>query len=396
VRRRGARTEGTLRDLVLLGGGHSHVEVLRRFGTSPPADTRITLVSRLADTPYSGMLPGLIAGHYTRDETHIDLGPLARHAGARFIVDEAIGLDLEARRVRCRAHPPVPYDLLSIDIGSTPVMPASGAAGHAIPVKPIDGFLARWEAMHERIVAAGDRRHVAVVGGGAGGVELMLAVQHRLRRSLVRAGRSISLVEYHLFSRSVAILPSHHARVQRIFSRVLGERAIHVHAGQAVTEVREGSLRSGDGVWHPADEILWTTQAGAAGWLAEAGLAVNDDSFVRVSRHLQSVSHSEVFATGDVAMIDGHPRPRSGVFAVRQGPPLARNLRRALRRAPLIGYTPQRQALSLISTGDRVAVASRGVLAFEGAWVWRWKDWIDRRFMRRYTHLTAVAPGDGE
>jgi selenide, water dikinase len=267
------------------------------------------------------------------------------------------------------------------------VMAAPGAAGRAVPVKPIDGFLARWEAMHERLVAARDRRHVAVVGGGAGGVELMLAVEHRLRQSQADAGRRERLVEFHLFSRSAAILPTHHDRVQQIFTRVLRDRGVHVHAGQAVTWVGEGRLRTGDGASYPADEILWTTQAGAADWLPASGLSVNDDGFVRVSRRLQSVSHPEVFAAGDVAVIDGHPRPRSGVFAVRQGPPLARNLRRALRGAPLIGHTPQRHALSLISTGDRVAVASRGPLVFEGAWVWRWKDWIDRRFMRRYAHL---------
>jgi selenide,water dikinase len=376
-----------LKDLVLLGGGHSHVAVLKRFGMRPVPGVRVTLISRVVDTPYSGMLPGLIAGHYSRDDSHIDLQPLARFAGARAVFDEAVGLDLTSRHVRLKDRPPISYDVLSIDIGSTPNLQVAGAAGYTVAVKPIDRLLDRWAALTARLCADDAPKQIAVVGGGAGGVELLLAVQYSLRTLFAQIGRNNDRLEYHLFTNSDHLLPTHNASVRRRFERVLAERRVHVHRGSAVVEVTGGAIRTADGCTHQIDETLWTTQAAAAPWLAESGLAVDEQGFVQVSRTLQSTSHAGVFAAGDIASMVHDPRPKSGVFAVRQGPPLARNLRRALLGEPLELYRPQRQFLSLISTGDRYAIASRGPLAFEGAWVWRWKDWIDRRFMRAYNTL---------
>jgi pyridine nucleotide-disulfide oxidoreductase family protein len=378
-----------LKDLVLLGGGHSHVAVLRGFGRDPLPGARVTLISRGVETPYSGMLPGLIAGHYSHDEAHIDLQRLARFARARPIFDEAVGLDLANRRVLFDTHPPISYDVLSIDIGSTPHLDVAGAAAHAVPVKPISRFLDRWSLLSERLRRAreGDRRRVAVVGGGAGGVELLLAVQFRMRTLLEGDGKGDAMLEYHLFTKSDRVLPTHNTSVRRRFERVLAERGVVVHTGSAVVEVDDSRLRTADGRSHDVDEVLWTTEAAAAPWLAQSGLAVDEAGFVRVRGTLQSISHPEVFASGDIAAMVDHPRPKSGVFAVRQGPPLARNLRDTLLGRPLETYRPQRRFLSLITTGDRYAVASRGMWAFEGAWVWRWKDRIDRRFMRLYRDL---------
>src|SRR5271169_467259 len=169
-------------DLVLVGGGHAHVHVLKSFGMQPVPGVRVTLVTRDVETPYSGMLPGYVAGHYSLDECHIDLGRLARFAGARLIRDEAIGLDPANCALLCDAHPPIRYDVLSIDIGSTPRSDdAPGAAEHAIAVKPIDRFAARWEALLSRARGM-SRLRLAVVGGGAGGVELALSAHHRLAR----------------------------------------------------------------------------------------------------------------------------------------------------------------------------------------------------------------------
>src|SRR3972149_2346749 len=135
-----------LRDIVLVGGGHSHVGVLKRFGMHPLPGVRLSVICRDTHTPYSGMLPGYIAGHYSYDEVHIDLSRLARFAGARFFRDEALGLDRGAGKVLCRNRPPVAYDFLSINIGSTPRMnDVDGAAEHAVPVKPINGFNERWQ-----------------------------------------------------------------------------------------------------------------------------------------------------------------------------------------------------------------------------------------------------------
>lgn len=386
-----------LKDLVLLGGGHSHVTVLKRFGMRRPVPgVRVTLVSRGVDTPYSGMLPGLIAGHYTYDDAHFDLRMLARFADARSIVDEATGLDLANRQVLFAHRPPVSYDVLSIDIGSTPNVTVFGAAEHAIPVKPIDQFLERWTALSARLLETTAPTRIAVVGGGAGGVELLLAVQHHVAKLRKSAGRDMAHLEYYLFTDSSEVLPTHNRAARRIFERILRARDVRVHVGSAVIEVLPSQVRTADGQSHQIDEVLWTTQAAAAPWLAESGLAVDSAGFVRVSDTLRSTSHADVFAAGDVASVEEYPRPKSGVFAVRQGRPLARNLHRALLGQPLASYRPQRQFLSLISTGDKYAVASRGPFAFEGAWLWRWKDWIDQKFMHRFSNLpemvSAAAP----
>jgi selenide,water dikinase len=377
-----------MKELVLVGGGHSHVAVLKHFGKQPVPGVRITLVSRRVDTPYSGMLPGLLAGHYTYDDAHIDLQRLARFAGARGIFEEVTGVDLAGRLVHGGHRPPVRFDLLSINIGSTPNAAVPGAAEHAIPVKPIDRFLPHWDALRDRVLVEQAPRTIAVVGGGAGGVELLLSVQFRLR-ALLAERRQPDRLGFHLFTPSDTILPTHNARVRAAFDRILEERGVRVHTGSEVVKVTRQRLHTSTGASYDADEILWTTEARAASWIAEAGLAVDPSGFVSVSATLQSISHPEVFAAGDVASMVGRSLQKSGVYAVRQGQALAPNLRRALTGQRLHPYTPQRQFLSLISTGDRFAVASRGPLTLSGRWVWRWKDAIDRRFMRQYKNLPA-------
>ena len=389
----GDRSTPILKDLVLIGGGHSHVIVLRRLGMQPMPGVRITVVARDIHAPYSGMLPGLIAGHYTFDDVHIDLGPLTRFARARLFHAEAKGLDLEARSVICRGRPPVPYDVLSIDIGATPVLRVEGASEHAVPVKPIGGLVARWERLEARVRNSATRLRVAVVGAGAAGVELTLAIQHALTGRRRADGGRVPVPEFHLFSASADILPTHNRGVRARFARVLAERDVRVHTATRVTRLGDGRVETDCGEPLEVDEVVWATEAGAQAWPAASGLDVDADGFIRVDATLQSTSHPGVFAAGDIAAVVDHPREKAGVFAVRQGQPLEANLRRALRGEPLRPFSPQRRFLSLISTGDRHAVASRGRLSFEGAWVWRWKDWIDRRFMTRFSDLPEMDAG---
>lgn len=377
-------------DLVLLGGGHAHVAVVKRFGMKPAPGVRVTLVSRDVDTPYSGMLPGLIAGHYTHDDAHIDLQRLTRFAGVVGVFDEVVGLDCAGRTVHCRNRPPIRFDLLSINIGSTPNASVRGASDHAIPVKPIDRFLRHWEALRGRLLADDAPKRVAVVGGGAGGVELLLSVQYRMRTLLEAVGRRDAHIDYHLFTAGTSILPSFNARARRMVERILSARGVRVHTGSPIAEVRERRVLTAAGESHEVDEILWTTQARAASWLAASGLAADEDGFVRVADTLQSTSHPGVFAAGDAASMVGSTLEKSGVYAVRQGRVLAANLQRAVRGERLHAYRPQRRFLSLLSTGDRHAVASRGRFALEGPWMWRWKDAIDRRFMRQYNELPEM------
>ena len=386
--------QAILRDIVLVGGGHSHVGVLRRFGMHPVPGVRLSVICRDTHTPYSGMLPGYIAGHYSYDEVHIDLSRLARFAGARFFCDEALGLDRDAGKVLCRNRPPVPYDLLSINIGSTPQMGnVPGAAEFAVPVKPINGFNARWQLLLERVRKHAGATRIAVVGGGAGGVELTLAMQYRLRKELRAAGRDPDELSFHLLTSSALILPTHNALVRRAFERVLAARGVELHCKAEVNQVSAAQLQTAGGETVDADEIVWVTRAGGAPWLRETGLALDADGCIQVSDTLQTVTDPKVFAAGDIASMVNRPLEKAGVFAVRQGPPLAENLRRAVEGRALKPYHPQRRWLALISTGDRYAVASRGALGFQGAWVWHWKDWIDRRFMRRFSQFPSMEAG---
>lgn len=380
-----------LRDIVLVGGGHSHVGVLKRFAMHPLPGVRLTVICRDTHTPYSGMLPGYIAGHYRYDEVHIDLRRLAQFAGARFYRDEALALDRAARKVLCRGRPPVPYDQLSINIGSTPRMDdVTGAHAHAVPVKPIYAFNEHWLALLDRVRNHAGVMRIAVVGAGAGGVELTLAMQYRLRNVLRALGRNPDELSFHLLSAEADILPTHNALVRKAFARVLAERGVVVHRSAAVTQVSADRLTTAGGAALEADEVVWVTNASGAPWLRGTGLALDADGFIQVTDTLQSVTDPNVFAAGDIASIVGHPLEKAGVFAVRQGRPLAENLRRAVEGRPLACYHPQRRWLALISTGDRSAVASRGLLCLSGDWVWRWKDWIDRRFMAKFSNLPAM------
>lgn len=380
------------RDIVLVGGGHSHVGVLMRFARQPEPGVRLTLICTDVDTPYSGMLPGYVAGHYSFDECHIDLGRLAALAGARLVRDAVIGLDRVGKKVLCSHRPPVAYDCVSINIGSTPQLAGvAGAAGTVVPVKPIRQFNERWLQLLGRVRALGaSPLRIAVVGAGAGGVELLLALQYRLGRELTALGGSPSQLQFHLLSATRDVLSTHNAGVRRRFARVLRERGVQVHLGAEVVRVHGGALHCRDGQVVNVDETLWVTQAGGAPWLATTGLALDAHGFIVVNDGLQSITDTHVFAAGDIAAMQNHPLEKAGVFAVRQGAPLADNLRRQVRGQALKPYRPQRRWLALISTGDRYAVASRGAIGFAGAWVWRWKDRIDRRFMRMYTQFHAM------
>lgn len=377
-----------VKDLVLVGGGHSHVAVLKRFGMKPVPGVRLTLICRDAHTPYSGMLPGYVAGHYDYDEAHIDLGALARFANARFYHSAVTGLDLSGKRVLCDNRPPVPFELLSINTGSTPnTSLVQGATSNVVPVKPINNFLDRWEALSARAMSQEGPVRIAVVGAGAGGVEILLAIQHRLGRLRAAAGKPADNIEFHLFSGTEHILPTHNAKVRATFLKTLQHRNVVLHLGEPVTQVEPGILRTGAGDAIAADEILWVTAAGAPDWPAKAGLDTDAGGFIKVTDTLQSTSHPDVYAAGDVAAMVNHPRPKSGVFAVRQGKPLARNLRRALLGKQPTAFRLQSKFLSLISTGDKYAVASRGGWSVKGRTIWTWKDRIDRRFMDKFNDL---------
>ncbi|MEP0916489.1 FAD-dependent oxidoreductase [Leptolyngbya sp. DQ-M1] len=344
-----------MKKLVLVGGGHSHAIALRQFGLNPIVGVQITLISEAEDTPYSGMLPGHVAGFYSYQECHINLRSLCEFASARLIVDRAVGL--ERNQVMCQHHR-IEFDWVSIDIGSTPNIP-SGAQG--IGAKPISKFLKWWDEFAQK-----NPKQLAIVGGGTGGVELVLNMQHRLPNTTI-----------HLFQRDREIMPKHNAWVRRQLKQLLIQRGIQLHLG-AVVEAVEG---------FDADAIVWVTQASAPDWLRQSGLKVDEQGFILVNDALQSVSHPQVFAAGDIATMIHYERPKAGVFAVRQGKPLFQNLSAALNHQPLRAYHPQSNYLSLIGTGDRSAIASYGKFGVRSRLLWRMKDAIDQTFMNQFHNL---------
>ncbi len=374
------------RDLVLVGGGHAHALALRMLAMRPVAGVQVTLVSPATHTPYSGMLPGLIAGHYRFAETHIDLARLCQWAGARFVAAEVTGLDPRARTLSLPGRPALSWDVLSLDIGSSPELDSvPGAREYAIPVKPVAGLWERWQALEASLAeqpGSGPMR-VALVGGGAGSVELALAMAHRLR------GRPLQLT---LFCGATTILQGYNRLARAAAQRALADAGVALHCGNRVASVTEASLELDDGRTAPFDMLFWCTGAAAAPWLAASGLATVEGGFVAVRDTLQTVTDDAIFAAGDIATQLAHPRPKAGVYAVRQAPVLAANLRHYLLDRPLREHRPQRRFLSLLSLGERRASADRGPFFATGAWVWRWKDRIDRRFMARFEDLPETMP----
>ncbi len=365
------------RDLVLIGGGHTHALVLRMWGMRPVSGVRLTLINPLPTAAYSGMLPGHIAGHYARDELQIDLVKLARHAGARLILGRATGIDLAARRITVPGRPDIAYDIASIDVGITSEMPGlPGFADHAVPAKPLDAFADRWE----KFVAGHTKRDaapsVAVIGGGVAGVELALAARHRLGEAA-----TISVIER---SQALSVIGAGASRALRAH---MTRARISLIEGMEATSVERGGVRLADGHLVRADFVIGTAVARAGGWLADTGLSL-ENGFVQVGPTLQSLTDPAIFACGDIAQMGFAPRPKAGVFAVRQAPVLAHNLEVALTgRGNMQAYRPQRDYLKLISTGFKGAVADKWGLPLDGAWLWRWKDRIDRKFMEKFHEL---------
>ncbi len=374
-------------DVVLVGGGHSHVEVLRRFAMTPPPGVRVTLVSRDLLTPYSGMLPGLVAGRYRHEEANIDLRNLASFARARLYHGTARGLDLERGLVRVEGRPPVAFDLLSLDIGSLPAHGhIDGAAEWAIPVKPVDVFLERIAALEERVRCERAPLRLLVIGAGAGGVELALALNWRLGSVARFEPPRITVV-----CADSEVLPGHGAGARRRLCEALSVAGIALRRNHRVSALSQGEARFEGAAPIGFDVAVLVTHACAAPWLADTGLELDPAGFVRVRDTLQSTSHANVFAAGDVAGFASQPLAKSGVYAVRAGPVLAENLRRVATGESPRPFRAQRRTLALISTGRPHAVASWGGLALQGKWVWRLKDWIDRRWMRRYQELPSMS-----
>jgi selenide, water dikinase len=396
------RTNTNARRLLLVGGGHSHLPVLAAV-RDWPSSIEVTLVSPDALTAYSGMVPGVIAGHYPAAACLIDVQRLAQSSNVRFIAASAVALDPGQRRVTLDNGSVLDYDLLSIDVGATPRVPdamreiiATGVCGAltVAPCKPFPLLIERFE----RFVSEQQRRaapiDLCVVGAGIAGIEIALALASRFR------GEPPARVR--LLAGDERLLPVGPRRIGRALERACADAGVEVLARTRIMAIEPpGVLVAADGRRISAQLALVATGASAPAWLAGSGLAIDDAGFVSVGATLASRSHQDVFAAGDCASVLEHPRPKAGVYAVRQGPPLAHNLLRALRGEPLQPFAPQRSALALVALGPQRAIAIRNGVAIGGAAsapmlgarisdllarrLWVWKDRIDRTFVTRYS-----------
>jgi selenide,water dikinase len=366
-----------LKHLLLLGGGHSHIEVLRQFSQMKPAGVAVTLVDPARHAIYSGMLPGVIAGRYAIADCSIDLARLANAAGAHTHFAAATTIDPRRRKVTLDNGGSLDYDLLSIDIGSVPAASTlAGVSEFALATRPADAFIAACDGLAAQ-AGAGMIKRVVVVGGGAAGIEIALALVQRLRRASVRSAA------FALVTEQSHLLKDRHPRAQRLAARALCTHGIELHLKCRVLSVEASGVVTTAGRIETSATI-WATGPAAPAWLAGSGLALDTHGFVEVDSHLQSTSHADVFAAGDCTTLRGEAHPKSGVYAVRQGPVLAENLRQSLAKGGLRAFNPQSRALALLATGDGRAIGAYGPLAFAGQWVWRWKDHIDRSFVARY------------
>jgi len=361
-----------MKRVVLLGGGHAHAYLLRMLVDEPLPDARLTLVTPTDRHTYSGMLPGLVAGHYAVDEVQIDVARLAAAAGAEFLRTGVTALDAEQRRVTLADGATLEYDFAALNLGSLPNTAAvPGSAEHSLAAKPFERFLDGWDALLARPATA--RLAIALVGGGAAGVELAMAIAHRL----ATLGRDAAVTLYSdrtMFSGALA----------RRVHAALERNRVRLREPEAVTRIEPGGVVVTRAASERYDAVIWTAGAAPLPWLRATGLDTDAAGFVLVDDMLRSTSHPELFAVGDCATLRDHPHPKSGVYAVRHGDFLARNLRYALAEVPLHRYRPQRRALALLSCGARSAIADWAGWTAEGEWVWRWKDWIDRRWIRRF------------
>jgi selenide,water dikinase len=384
-----AATHPIEKSVVLVGAGNAHLVFVRRWGMRPVPGVEVTLVNESPVVLYSAMVPAHVAGDYARDEITIDLVRLCQSMKVRFVADRVTAVDPVARRVAFADRPALAYDALSLGIGSFPARPDGIAEDErTLVLRPLGKLLRAIDRIEERLTRSPRPFHLAVVGGGASGCELSLALQKRLGR---HAGFRLTLLQGlpHL-------LPEFPAGVARRFGGVLRERAVETRLDARVTAVRDGELLLDGGERVAFDAVLWATPAAPPRVLRESGLACDGGGFLRVKDTLQSPGNPAVFGTGDCVAFDAYPSlPRNGVHAVRQGRVLFDNVAAFLHERPLRPYRPQRWCLCLLNTADGKAVFSYGPLALYGPRARRLKDRIDRAWVEKFTRFAPMA-GSGD
>ncbi|SDN48112.1 FAD-dependent oxidoreductase [Vreelandella arcis] len=371
-----------MQHLLLVGAGHAHAFVLEAFARRPDANIAITVVSDSHLAAYSGSVPAWLAGECTLRDTQIDVAALCQRAGAVLIQSSAISLDTTARHVTLANGDTLSFDVASLNVGSTLMLPKRHGANlpHLLAMRPLSSLHHRWQALLddvEQLPQGGSQRLVSV-GGGAAGCETLLSVLAQLRYQ-----RPDINWQGHLLSASASLLPEAGYLPRRLIARALTRAGIRVHLQTRGVALVNGGVSTQGGECISADTVLWATGAVGHGWLSDSQLPLDAQGFVQVEKTLEVIGQPGIFAAGDCAAFDP-PLPNAGVYAVRMGPHLADNLRRACHGEPLTDWQPPKRVLALIGTGNGRAVASRDAFGVSGKWVWQWKRRIDGRFIARF------------
>ena len=388
-------------DLVLLGGGHANIQVLKMMSMNPIGGLRITLISDQTHSPYSGMLPGYLAGYYSYEDCHFDLRRICEELGQRFIKAKVIGVDPQRKKIHLENRAEISYDCASINVGIQPrciAILSPETALKLIPLKPISQFIAHWDQLISDLKNYKDKEslQLAVVGAGAAGVEISIILKMLIDQNQWNA--QLSLIHRHEFLVSAKDL-----RAQRQLLTTLKELSIKVHQNTEVLEVQENGLvlKDEQGLFHKKGfyRALIATQASAPKWFETSGLPVNQDGFLKVTEKLFVENEHALFAAGDCIHFSPSPLKKAGVYAVRQGRVLEHNIRAFFtRQSSLKTFHPKKNVLSLITIGDRKALVhqdSPSILRWlSPSLLWMVKDGIDRRFMNRFQARTfEVNPG---
>ncbi|MBI3412236.1 MAG: selenide, water dikinase SelD [Planctomycetes bacterium] len=377
------------KSVLLVGAGNAHLVFLRRFGMSPIPGVAVTLVNEAPVIPYSAMVPGCIGGEYSWDEVTIDLVRLCQHVNVRFVAERVTGIDPKARQVLFADRPPLTYDVLSLGLGSIPACPAEVHGNSSLVMRPLAKLMQRLDTLDESLTRSPQAFHLVVVGGGASGCELSLAIHKRLGKH--------SSFRLTLLQSNPRILPDFPSGVAAAFENAFRERGITWRVNARVVGGENGSLRLEGGEHVSFDAVLWATQASPPSILHNSGLSLDANGFLRVSRSLQSISDPAIFGTGDCVSFESYPDlAKNGVHAVREGKVLFDALAAFLHQKPTRPFKPQRYCLSLLNTADNKAVLSYGPFTWKSRRARRLKDRIDRAWIRKFTDFVPMTPASGD
>jgi selenide, water dikinase len=373
-----------LKRLLLVGAGHAHLEILRRLHRRPLREVELEVVSLGPLHHYSGMAPGYLQGIYREEEIAVRVPDLVARAGGRFVAGRAVGIMPGEQRVRVETSAGerlISYDLVSFAVGSnTAGVEDPGVAAEAQRIKP----LARVRDLRQRLLALAEDGEgevpLAVVGGGAAGVEVALAAAAVLEKARTRTPHRITLLDA-----GGEILPGYRERFRRRAGAILAERGIAVRTGQRVAAVTAEEIVIADGGRVPSRLTVWLTGAVAWPLFQGSGLPLDERGFLLLDDALRSLADPRIFAVGDCGTLASHPdTPKAGVYAVREGPVLWQSLKAAITGGEPPHYTPQQGFLSILNTADGRALLDYKGIVSHSRWAWRLKDAIDRRFMARY------------